>query len=66
MDIRRQVIENGCQLCGAKFKNVVYDAALQSGPWAFMCQECFIMQRCKLGTGKGQKYDVVTRKKMEG
>jgi hypothetical protein len=36
------------------------------GPWALMCEKCHGEIGCGLGLGKGQKYQAVTGKFLEG
>jgi len=64
--IRQQVVDKGCDICKAAFTDVVYDGKTLHGPWAFMCEDCFQDLGVGLGTGRGQKYDVKTLKKIEG
>lgn len=64
--IRQQTIDNGCDLCKQSYKEHVYDARSHFGWWAFMCTKCFKEKGVGLGVGKGQKYSVETRKKLEG
>jgi hypothetical protein len=37
----------------------MYDAAIArfGGQWANICQECFDAHVCRLGLGRGQKYE---------
>ena len=44
--------ETKCDMCGDPAK---YDAKTPFGPWAYLCEECFVMLGCLLGTGRGQK-----------
>ena len=49
-----------CQLSGhpEPGANAQYDArisGLNNGKWAYVCQYHFILHRCELGLGKGQK-----------
>lgn len=32
-----------------------YDGKTKQGPWAYMCEECFLKHGTGLGTGKGQR-----------
>ena len=46
-----------CDFCKGPFRgDVMYDANL-GGPWGNVCQRCFDMHGCRLGTGFGQKYE---------
>lgn len=36
-----------------------YDGKTRSGPWAYMCETCFIFCGVGLGLGRGQKLVVV-------
>jgi len=44
-----------CQFCGDEAK---YDGKTKVGPWAWMCEKCFIRYGVGLGMGKGQKLEV--------
>ena len=59
-----------CDFCHAKLDDprVEYfvDGRTQEGPWALMCPMCHLLDGVGLGTGKGQKYDARTLKKLEG
>jgi hypothetical protein len=48
-----------CQTCRQDFNGVMYDAAIArfGGQWANICQECFDAHVCRLGLGRGQKYE---------
>lgn len=36
----------------------MYDACIGiTGPWGNLCAECFRGNGCRLGTGRGQKYE---------
>ena len=41
-----------CDFCG---QEAHYDAKTKSGPWAYMCEQCFKTQGVGLGLGMGQK-----------
>lgn len=46
-----------CDFCGKEAK---YDGKTQMGPWANMCETCWKQHGVgKLGTGLGQKYELV-------
>jgi len=56
-----------CDLCGGTIGSVFYDASIPAyGSWALICHGCFRAYRCKLGTGRGQKYDSKTLVKKGG
>ena len=60
-----------CDICKIPFnvgKNpVFYDAFVPAfGQWGLICNSCFIIHNCSLGTGKGQKYNLKTLEKLEG
>ena len=55
-----------CQLCKRPLKVAWIDGKTSFGPWAHMCVACHSAEGGKLGTGKGQKYDLATREKIEG
>jgi hypothetical protein len=40
-----------CGFCG---KPAEYDGATTQGPWAFMCEDHFLLDGVGLGTGRGQ------------
>lgn len=46
-----------CDMCDMEGKEIkaLYDAKLNIGPWANVCQEHFRQYGCSLGLGKGQK-----------
>ena len=39
-----------------------YDGRTISGPWAYMCEECFVRFGVGLGTGKGQRLVIMERR----
>lgn len=60
-----------CDICEESLnwiqnKQWFVDGKLKQGPWALMCPRCFEMHGVGLGTGKGQKYDLKTKEKIEG
>lgn len=55
-----------CDLCKQPLKKQFVDGKTVTGPWAFMCESCHILRGCGFGTGKGQRYDMETLKKVEG
>lgn len=48
-----------CDLCEDGIKTVFIDGRTNLGPWGFMCPSCHLLQGCGLGTGKGQKYELI-------
>jgi len=48
--------EKECDICG---KTAEYDGKTRMGPWAYMCERHFRKLGVGLGTGKGQKLEVV-------
>lgn len=57
-----------CDLCSADLSKEEYwvDGATIQGPWGNMCPKCHKKFGRGLGTGRGQKYNSKTGKKMEG
>lgn len=49
-----------CDTCNRDFSEAVgtlmFDAKTRMGPWACMCDECFMKYGYGLGTGRGQRY----------
>lgn len=48
--------EKECDFCDNTAR---YDGKTIIGPWAYMCQNCFESHGVGLGTGRGQKLEVV-------
>jgi hypothetical protein len=48
-----------CDVCRARFGTTMYDAATRQG-WGNLCESCFSLMGCSLGTGRGQKYEYRT------
>ena len=70
---RKQWLGNqtDCDICDWKLDSILnkqwfVDGRMEDGRWAVMCARCFEMYGVGLGLGKGQKYDVVTKLKIEG
>ena len=61
---------SNCELCGTDLRrgNRFYDCSVPrySGKWGLICENCFEVYQCKLGTGRGQEYDVKTKVKLRG
>ncbi len=57
-----------CDLCSGPFTDkVFYDTHLpHQTRWGLFCYSCFTAMRCSTGTGMGQKYDLETKRKLEG
>lgn len=55
-----------CQICGQKFEDFFIDGRTVRGYWALMCLPCHLDFGVGLGTGKGQKYRVSDKVKVEG
>ena len=57
-----------CELCGTDLNDLIYfvDGRTKDGPWGLMCEICHGLYGVGLGTGKGQKYDAVTKEKIDG
>lgn len=59
-------IPTNCDVCHKPIKGTFVDGKTRMGPWALMCEKCHGEIGCSLGLGKGQKYQAVTGKFMEG
>jgi hypothetical protein len=47
-----------CGACQGEVGSVFYDCYVpQMGMWANICHACFRSYNCKLGVGRGQKYN---------
>lgn len=55
---------NACDICGNLFgdslgeSRIMYDAKIPGGSWGNFCPSCFDDLNCKVGNGKGQKYEL--------
>jgi len=50
-----------CEECGGTFTDGhFYDAPSRQGPWGLLCKRCWTNGGGKLGTGFGQRYDIIT------
>lgn len=47
----------GCDICGDGDLQDFIDGKTTQGPWAVMCEGCFILHGTGLGTGFGQRYE---------
>lgn len=45
-----------CDFCGKKEPKVLIDGKTNLGPWAIMCNSCYVKHGVGLGVSKGQKY----------
>ena len=45
-----------CDLCHKTLSQLYFDAATLSGPWAYLCPECFWSFGRTLGLGSGQLF----------
>ena len=63
-------VPDSCELCHKKWTdNVFFDACIRIGGraiWGLVCAACHRNFGFGLGTGKGQKYDLTTKEKLEG
>jgi len=48
--------KKSCQICDEPELDVIYDAKLKVGPWAWCCVHCFKDHCYGLGIGLGQKF----------
>lgn len=55
-----------CDFCGTQLTPDRIDGKTKRGPWADMCAPCHHDFGVGFGTGRGQRFDVVTGKKLEG
>ena len=59
-------VPKSCDLCNKPLKQQFVDGKTQRGPWALMCGVCHSRNGYGIGTGLGQRYDLVTLEKVEG
>ena len=59
-------IVTNCDICHTPFTDVFIDGRTITGPWALMCPSCHEKHGVGIGAGIGQKYDAITKEKMEG
>lgn len=60
--------EFACEFCKRQ-PDIIVDGKTTQGPWAWMCVEDHKIHGVGLGTGKGQKYQIIEGKhlkKLEG
>lgn len=56
-----------CDICGDPLTKWFVDGGVSfGGSWCIMCPGCFAFYGLGLGTGLGQKYNVVDGKKVAG
>lgn len=55
-----------CDVCKTEIKGHFVDGKTRMGPWANMCTSCHKKLGVGLGTGKGQKYEADSGKKVDG
>lgn len=55
-----------CDICHEPLEKEFVDGATVFGPWGIMCIPCHELVGMGLGTGRGQRYDLATRNKLEG
>jgi hypothetical protein len=55
-----------CDLCNKDFKKFFIDGKTVMGQWGLLCQKCHFESGVGLGVGRGQKYDLKTKVKVEG
>lgn len=55
-----------CQICDKENLKEIVDGRTKFGPWAWMCTDCHKEHGVGYGTGKGQRWDTETGKKLEG
>jgi hypothetical protein len=66
---RRWLGKTRCDFCGEDVRKhkEFFDAKTLLGPWALMCDKCFLMNgEGRIGLGWGQKYDGDTLEKIGG
>ena len=57
-----------CEMCDKPFgsrKRYFHDCRTTHGPWALLCANCWLCHGTGLGTGKGQKYNWKTLKRIK-
>ena len=55
-----------CAFCEKELIKERIDGRTVYGPWADMCSTCHRTHGCGFGTGRGQRFDIATGKKLEG
>jgi hypothetical protein len=56
-----------CDICSEPLGSSQFvDGRTDMGPWAIMCLRCHGLVGTDLGTGRGQRYDGFTLRKLEG
>ena len=59
---------SSCDICRGYITKTFVDGKTKMGPWAILCLGCHKSKGCGLGTGKGQRYELVNAEfvKVEG
>jgi len=55
-----------CDICKHPVGATFVDGKTTLGPWANMCEDCYKGYGVGLGTGRGQRFETATMKKLEG
>lgn len=55
-----------CDVCGRTVGTTFVDGKTRHGPWANMCESCHKVHGVGIGTGKGQRYETATMRKIDG
>ena len=57
-----------CDICktNLNLQPFFYDAKTANGQWGLLCPFCFLLEGCRVGTGRGQKYNTKTKEKVAG
>ena len=55
-----------CQFCNQPLKNVFYDMNYKFMGWGIGCEDCHKEHGVGLGIGRGQMFDLKTRKMLAG
>lgn len=60
--------DHKCGLCeGSLFSGIWFaDAYVPGYAWGWICKECALQHGVKFGVGRGQKFDSVSKDKIEG
>lgn len=48
-----------CQLCNTPIVDTFVDGKTTKGPWALLCSDCHAEYDVGIGTGKGQRYELI-------
>lgn len=55
-----------CQVCHRPLRGDFVDGKTQLGFWCVMCRSCHTRIGLGLGLGLGQRYNLLTKEKLEG